>query len=250
MEKLARARLAAFAAIAPDNARAPALGSADSYVTLYAGDVPALTVTRPRVIGRNRLFTVNAIDGTLIHSSPFMPTMGRLVSLARRASKTAPELAPAERAEVNAAAMRASVPALRASARSLARRIEAAPTCPRLAEMFEIVAHTIELKESAIRPELAAAFALPNPRPASYGPALGRVAWAAVVAALAFTSPASAEIAATHFHAAPDTIADFENNAAELVAAVTDGCLFVALVAVALAGPVAVALMSFFAGRR
>lgn len=78
---------------------------------------------------------------------------------------------------------------------------------------------------------------------------LARAGVAAGFAALALASPASAEIAAGHFHAAPGTLADIENRAAELVAFVTGGGLFAALAAVALAGPVAVALVGFLAGR-
>lgn len=73
---------------------------------------------------------------------------------------------------------------------------------------------------------------------------------AAALAALFMAGPAAAELPAGHFHAVPGTLADLENKAAALVQFVTGGGLFVSLFAVALAGPVAVALVSFMASRK
>lgn len=156
--------------------------------------------------------------------------INRAIRAARRAelaAELAPvTLAPAEVAAVTAAAMRASVPALKSAGRSLARRIATATgrEAGELAARARIVAHVAELKARAIPGELAAAFAL-NVRPAEYRAPMtadiedseltarepGR-AWVfkagatAATVALAFASPASAEIAAGHFIPAAGTL--------------------------------------------
>lgn len=312
MERLALSRLAAL--VATDAPTGRPLSSADTFATVYAGDVPAVTVSRP-YLGRG-LFTVSAVDGSTVATFATSPTFAaivreirayvragagladmtaaelaaeetdarareianretaesatfatfkasatcRAIRAARRAELAADMAAPAvDVAEVRTAAMRASVPALRAAGRSLARQMETATgrNADALAIRARVVADVAELKAGAIPGELAAAFAL-NVRPAEYRapmtpgaqrlaaelaarpgdcPAelaadmapdarevvatrqpggrwtLARAGVAAGFAALAFASPASAEIAAGHFHAAPGTLDSYVETA-------------------------------------
>lgn len=115
------------------------LTPADSYATLWDSEHeaarPVGTLTRPRVFGGNGLWTVTALDGSEVYSSPFRPSaMQATRSLLRHAAKVE-EAAKAAAMEAEEAATQARRANQELAAAASVTRVESGAVGPDWADM-------------------------------------------------------------------------------------------------------------------